>query len=190
MHESGQTIARDYYCGQKESEVPRGRHLLAKYELAGQKLSFDALHCKPKTLAMIVEKRGRYVVGLKENQKELLKTVSQASENQAVLQKLSEKEKGHGRIETRSYEFYDLSELEKDERRVACQIRTAVKVIRRRDELKTGKKSKETSYCVSNEVGNYEEIAAAIRQRWQVETNNHRREVILREDAMRSKKRI
>jgi predicted transposase YbfD/YdcC len=43
---------------------------------------------------------------------------------------------------------------------------------------------------VSNAVGGYEEIVGAIRRHWQVETNNHIRDVSLREDQMRSKKRI
>ena len=189
-HENGQTIAQDYYCGKKESEVPRVRKLLESDELAKQKLSFDALHCKPKTLEKIAETGGKYLVGLKENQKQLLKEIIKTSENQAILQKLSGVEKGHGRLETRRYEFYDLLELEKDERWETCQIRTAIKVMRFREELKTGKKSEETSYYVTNEVGNYEEISEAIRGHWQVETNNHIRDVTLKEDRMRSKKRL
>ena len=87
-------------------------------------------------------------------------------------------------------EFYDVLELEKDERWKNCQIRTEIKVIREREEMKSGKKSVETSYYISNEVGKYEEIAKAIRRHWQVETNNHIRDVTLKEDRMRSKKRI
>ncbi len=189
-HENGQPITQDYYCGRKASEVPTVRALLEAAELAKQKLSFDALHCKPKTLEIVVKAGGKYLVGLKENQKELLKEVIQTSDNQAVLHQFSGVEKGHGRIETRRYEFYDLLELEKDERWKTCRIRTAIKVIRWRNELKTGKKSEETSYYLTNEVGNYEEISQAIRAHWQVETNNHLRDVTLKEDGMRSKKRV
>ncbi len=189
-HENGQTTAQDYYCGKKESEVLIVRKLLERDKLAKQKISLDALHCKPKTLLKITKKGGKYLVGLKENQKQLLKKVIKTSENQAILQEFSGVEKGHGRIETRRYEFYDLLEVEKDERWETCQIRTAIKVIRGRDELKTGKRSQETSYYVTNEVGNYEEISAAIRGHWRVETNNHLRDVTLKEDRMRSKKRV
>lgn len=44
-HENGNTIAQNYYCGRKESEVPTVRKLLEKHKLLKQKLSFDALHC-------------------------------------------------------------------------------------------------------------------------------------------------
>lgn len=63
-------------------------------------------------------------------------------------------------------------------------------VRRTREELKSGKKSFETSYYVTNETGNYEELAEAIRGHWQVETSNHLRDVTLKEDRLRSKKRI
>ena len=189
-HENGQTIAQNYYCGMKESEVPTVRKLLEEHGLSGQKTSFDALHCKPKTLEMITEEGGKYLVGLKENQKELRQEVIKTSENQVILWKIAGTKKGHGRIETQRYEFYDLLEMEKGERWKHCQMRTAIKVMRHRDELKTGKKSVETSYYLTNEVGNYEEIREAIRRHWQVETNNHIRDVTLKEDRMRSKKRI
>ncbi|MEO8074536.1 MAG: ISAs1 family transposase [Acidobacteriota bacterium] len=187
-HNSRQVAAQDYYAGDKESEVPVVRKLLAAAGLASQKISLDALHCKPVTLEIISQNKGRYVVGLKENQKELKKQVERASANQSFLAELSTLEKGHGRIEARRYEFYDLLELKKVQRWQSCQIRTAIKVKRERTELKNGKKSMEESYYLSNIVGDYEELAEAIRNHWQVETNNHIRDVSLKEDEMRSKK--
>jgi predicted transposase YbfD/YdcC len=189
-HKSRKTIAQSYYCGKKESEVPTVRKLLAEHELLSRKMSFDALHCKPQTLEMIAESKGKYLVGLKENQKQLLQQIVKTAENQAILWKISENEKGHGRIETRRYEFYDILEMEKAERWKDCQIRTLIKVNRLRNELKSGKKSMETSYYVSNEVGTYEELSQAIRRHWQVETNNHIRDVTLKEDQLRSKKNV
>ena len=188
-HENLQTISQDYYSGEKESEVKVLRSLLEKNGLASQKLSLDALHCKPKTLQIIVSGGGQYLVGLKENQKELKRAVFQALEGQACLWRSETLEKGHGRIESRKYEFYDLLEMKTDDRWTALQLRTAVKVARRREELKSGKQSAEESYYLSNQVGSYEELAAAIRKHWSVETNNHIRDVSLREDEMRSKKR-
>ena len=188
--ESGRTIAQNYYCGQKESEVPTVRKLLGTHNLSSRKISFDALHCKPKTLEMVAESKGKYLVGVKENQKELMQEIIKTSKNQAILWETRENNKEHGRIEKRSYQFYDLLEMAKDERWKKCKIMTGIKVIRSREEIKSGKKSVGESYYVSNEVGTYEEIAQAIRRHWQVETNNHLRDVTLREDQMRSKKRV
>jgi predicted transposase YbfD/YdcC len=189
-HENRQTVAQDYYCGKKESEPPVVRKLLKENGLLGQKISLEALHCQVKTLAMMAAEKGKYLVGLKNNQKELLNQVITASQNQVRFTQISETEKGDGRIETRSYEFYDISEMEKAERWKTCEIRTAIKVIREREAVKTGKKSVETSYYLSNEVGKYEELAEAIRGHWQVETNNHLRDVTLQEDQMRTQEPI
>jgi len=146
------------------------------------------LHCQSKTLLLIAQAKGKYVVGLKENQKELVKQVSREIGNQAVLFKTAGVEKGHGRIEMRGYEFYDILEMEKDERWEHCQMRTVIKVSRAREEVKTGKKGLEESYYVTNEVGKYEALCQAIREHWQVETANHIRDCMLQEDKMRSKK--
>lgn len=188
-HQNGETVAQDYYCGRKESEKPKVRQMLEESGLAGQKITLDALHCNPKTLSVITQASGKYVVGLKNNQKELLKQVVGQTKNTAVLFEVSEAEKGHGRIETRSYEIFDILEMEKAERWADCQMRTIIKVKRERTEVKRGKQSVETSWYVSNEVGKYEETVEAIRRHWQIETNNHLRDVTFREDKMRSKKR-
>ncbi len=188
-HENLEVAAQDYYAGDKESEVPVVRKLLEESELAQQKISFDALHCKPKTLEIITRAGGKYLVGLKENQKELKKQITQAMENQSCLMKISTTEKGHGRIERRIYRFYDVLEIKKNERWQASQIKTAIKVRRERLEVKTNKTSVEDSFYLTNEIGKYEELAEAVRGHWQVETNNQIRDVSLKEDKMRSKKR-
>lgn len=185
---SGQTVAQAYYTGRKESEVPSVRGLLAQSGLAAQKLSLDALHCKAQTLELIVDGGGCYLIGLKDNQKELKKQVRRAVERQAWLFESETFEKGHGRLELRRYEFYDLLEMEKEARWEGLQIRTAIKVKRSREELRSRKSSEQESYYVSNEVGNYEELAAAIRHHWRVEANNHLRDVTFKEDRLRSKK--
>ena len=188
-HETGETFCQDYYSGKKESEVPTVRNLLQGNGLSKQKVSLDALHLKPLTLEIIAQSKGSYLVGLKENQKELLKQVRHVAENQPSLFQESEIEKGHGRIEERSYEYFDLLEMEKEERFKNCKLKTAIKVIRFREEMKSGKRSFEQSYYLTNEVGNYEELSKAIRGHWRVETNNHIRDVSLKEDKFRSKKR-
>ena len=141
-HASLEVAAQNYYAGEKESEVPTVRNLLQENGLSKQKVSLDALHCKPKTLEIITQKGGKYLVGLKANQKHLKKQIGLATENQSYLMRISTTEKGHGRIETRIYRFYDVLELEKDERWKTSQIKTAICVKRERIEIKTNKTSK------------------------------------------------
>lgn len=188
-HATRQPVAQTYYSGEKESEVPAVRTLLGQNGLATRKLSLDALHCKPQTLEPIVAGGGRYLVGLKANQKELKKQVVRAAASQGWLFECETLEKEHGRLECRRYEFYDLVELKKDERWQNLQIRTLVKVKRVREQIRSGKSSLEESYYLSNELGNYEELAEAVRKHWTVEANNHLRDVSFKEDKLRSKKR-
>lgn len=124
-------------------------------------MSLDALHCKPRTLEIIAQSGGSYLVGLKENQKEFLKQVKHVVENQPFLFQDSEIEKGHGRIEERSYEFFDLLEMAELQRWQNCKLKTAIKVSRFREEMKIKKRSFEQSYYLTNEVGNYEELSKA-----------------------------
>jgi len=189
LHEDLRVAAQDYYAGEKESEVPIVRKLLKETGLSKQKVSFDALPCQAATLEIITREGGKYLVGLKENQKQLKRQINLAIANESCLMSIKTQEKGHGRIERRNYHFFDVLELEKDKRWKDCQIKTAIKVRRERIEIKTNKTSLEESFYLSNEVGKYEELTQAIRGHWQVETNNHIRDVSLKEDRMRSKKR-
>jgi predicted transposase YbfD/YdcC len=62
-------------------------------------------------------------------------------------------------------------------------------VNREREEIKSGKKSFEQSYYLTNERKKYQEICEAVRGHWGVETNNHLRDVTLKEDSLRTKKK-
>jgi predicted transposase YbfD/YdcC len=185
-HDDQSCPGQAYYDGTRESELTTTQELLRGSEVAGQKVSFDALHCQVKTLELIVRAEGKYVVGVKGNQPELRRQLERVSQRTPCLYRGEEVEKGHGRLETRRYEFYDLLGVALDKRWQASQLRTCVKVQRTREELKTQKSSAEDSYYVTNEVGNYEEISAAIRQHWQIEADNYVRDVSLQEDALRA----
>jgi predicted transposase YbfD/YdcC len=187
-HETLAAYAQDYYSGDKESEVPIVRKLLADKRLANQKITLDALHCKPKTLAPIADAGGTYGVGVKKNQKELFWELVRMSKYLSCLYQTETLDKGHGRIEQRRYRVYDLAAIYKDERWNTSDLKTAVKVSRERQEIRTGKISRETSYYVSNQTGEFEQLCQAVRNHWSIETNNHIRDVTLKEDRLRTKK--
>jgi predicted transposase YbfD/YdcC len=161
---------------------------LAERDLLGQKISLDALHCKPETLAPIVKAKGKYVVGLKRNQKELFHQMSATIGELPIKYACSSEEKGHGRITVRNYRAYDIQTVQKAARWTRSQIATLVQVKRKSVEMRTGKQSAETSYYLSNEKGKMNEICAAVRGHWQVEVNNHRPDVTFAEDRLRTKK--
>ena len=189
-HETRHCHSQTYYSGDKESEVPAVRELLQEGGLGAAKVSLDALHCKPLTLAPIAAQGGIYLVGLKGNQKEMFAEVRAEIAHLPCLYESESLEKGHGRIEQRKYQVYDITDIYQDERWAACGLKTAVKVKRGRLAVKSGKESVETSYYLSNQTTNVAELCVAVRKHWAVETNNHIRDVTLQEDKLRSKKRL
>lgn len=190
--------SQHYYSGQKQSEVITVRNILKDNNLQSQKISMDALHCKPHTLESIHESGGVYLVGLKDNQKELLSQcvdVTRFSKPafsfiQADYNPDTSIKPKHGRIEKRAYQVYDMSKEENHERWSNCKINTLIRVKRDITEVKTQKKYIEISYYISNQNDNYLELCHAIRGHWAVEVNNHIRDVTFAEDKLTSKKSL
>jgi len=125
-HETLQVQSQTYYSGNKESEVAAVRQLLKENDLCAEKISLDALHCKPLSLEPIAEAGGIYLVGLKENQKEMFLEVQEMVRQRPSLWETESLEKGHGRIEQRKYQVYDIAKIYQDERWDKCQIQRAV----------------------------------------------------------------
>ena len=80
-----------------------------------------------------------------------------------------------------------------DKRWEGSGIATLVSVERTRVELKAGRQSTETSLYLSNQVVQEavqaRELFVGVRNHWSVEVTNHVRDVSLREDRLRTKKR-
>ena len=182
-HTTQSIQSQNYYAGNKESEIKKSRELIKENGLLGEKVSFDALHCNPKTLAMMAEK-GSYVVGLKSNQEKLQEAVSEEIKRSKPIYKTLTQEKQSGRVEVRKYEIYDIQAMTKDERWETSQINIAIRVVRETTEVESGKERVEESFYLSNEVGNSAEVCRAIRGHWQVEVNNNLRDTTLAEDRL------
>ncbi len=182
-HETQATQAQNYYAGNKESEIEKSRELITESGLLGEKVSFDALHCNPKTLAMMAEK-GSYVVGLKNNQAKLQEAVSEVIARNKPIYKTFTEGKQSGRVEVRKYEVYDLSEMSQEVRWETSQIKIAIRVIRETTQVESQKATSEESLYLSNEVTNLAEVCRAIRRHWQVEVNNNLRDTTLAEDKL------
>jgi len=188
-HQGCEVVAEGFYCGAKESEIPAVRKLLNTGKLEGQKVAMDALHLNPKTLMQVNAKEGIYLVGLKENQQELCQEMTLETQSQKSIHSRTKREKGHGRLERRSYECFDVSGAWFDKRWENSGIQTLVRVEREREVVLSGNKSLETSHYLSNMLVSNdkqaEELFDAIRNHWQVEVSNNCRDCILAEDSFR-----
>lgn len=188
--ENRQVVGQSYYNGEKESEKPCLRNLLTTSLTSGQKISLDALHLCPATCELISKAEGVFLIGLKNNQKVILEDMKFHSQTSKPVFQNEEWEKGHGRIEHRKYELYDISHQYFEPRWENVNFRSLIKVDRTRIDAKTQHESKEISYYISNEktkVG--EELFRAIRNHWQVEVNNNIRDTVFQEDQLKTKEK-
>lgn len=187
-HANRSVVAQNFYNGKKESEVPKVRALLSSSGLHKQKISMDALHLKPETLKGINLAGGKFLVGLKKNQKELYEDMLHCPNYLSASSEHKTYEKGHGRLEERHYYSYNVGAEYFDPRWQEVNFQTLVKVHRKRKIVKTGAQTEETSYYLSNiETKNVEskhELFDAVRKHWQVEVNNNIRDVVLQEDKL------
>jgi predicted transposase YbfD/YdcC len=193
-HETGHVLGETFYNGKKESEKPAIRNLIRSSGVGNQKITLDALHFNPQTLQLIQDTKGTYLVGLKENQGELLADMTKASQYLSAVYNHKTVDKGHGRIEIRDYQIFDIRQEYVDKRWDICDLEALVKVNRKRLDLKTNKESSEIAYYMTNLMPNNDIIAkelfGAVRQHWSVEVINHIRDVTLNEDKFRTKKTI
>lgn len=91
--------------GEKENEISALPGYLKQFNLKNTIVTMDAIGCNKKVIEAIKEKKGNYVVPVKDNQKNLRKAIAQkaaeleASGSFAKLDKAEVLKKEHGRIE-------------------------------------------------------------------------------------------
>ncbi len=192
-HKDGAVLGQSRYDGQKESEKPCLVNLIKDKAAQNQKITADALHLNPKMTDLIEQGGGTFLIGLKENQKELLSDMIWHIKNHEPLSTHRTIDKGHGRLEQRHYAYFNVSKEYFDKRWKTSGFRSLIKVTRQRTILNSGEYSEQTAYYLSNaelseNLEQTTEYFKAIRNHWSVEVNNHIRDVSLKEDKFRTKK--
>jgi predicted transposase YbfD/YdcC len=179
-----------YYHGEKESEKTCLQELILEQGLSNQKITADALHLCPALTEQIQTAGGVFLIGLKNNQKKLLQDMKDHAAGFAPIHTYTSIDKGHGRIEKRCYQLYDISGEYFDPRWDNTNFCSLVVVNRERTDLKGENPQHETSYYISNgKAKKNNEYFDAIRNHWAVETTHYLRDVTLKEDAMRTTKK-
>lgn len=170
------------------------RNLIATTpNLAGTTLSLDAIHCNPESSREICEDaQAHYMMGVKNNQKQLLNDVESmfALSEQPADSSYSE-EKGHGRVESRMVEL-----LPVESSLGLPYARTAVRVHRTRTPVRNGKRGKtksETAYFLTSLSLHTDKLSAEkagklIRGHWNAIENglHHIKDATLLEDRYRA----
>lgn len=192
-HESRILLAQEKLMGPKSSEIPAVRKLLKDSCLDKGKVTLDAHHCNPTTMAQIHKAGGNYLIQVKDNQPVLLRKCKElTTEGKGVGNDINT-EKGHGRITTRQAKLLSMNTLNLDERWAESGLQTLVVMERETFDMNTEKTSRETAYYVTNQgveknsQDGSKELSRAIRKHWSVESDNWIRDVTLNEDKIKTK---
>ena len=192
-HESRTLLAQAPMTGSKASEITGVRDLLKESGLEAHKVTLDAHHCNPKTMAQIHQAGGQYVIQVKANQPILFKQCQDLAAMATPLSSHPERDKGHGRLTTREGQCFDMSELDLSARWRDSGVHTLVVVERETLTPAKQKTTCETAYYISNQglasnpQGQAQELTSAIRQHWHVESENWIRDVTFNEDHVKTK---
>ncbi|MGW4825911.1 ISAs1 family transposase [Streptomyces sp. NPDC004227] len=182
MTDAGQAVTQ-LRVPDKTNEITCFAALLAPYDLAGVTVTADALHTQREHARFLVEeKKAHYALTVKRNQKTLYQRFRTLpwSEVTAVFY---DRGHGHGRTETRVIKVLTVTELGVDFPHAAQVAR----IVRHRTDIKTGKRSRETVYVVTDLTSRQaspERLAKIVRLHWGIENRLHFvRDTAFREDA-------
>ncbi len=176
----------------KTNEIPIAQKLIPRLGFKSALYTCDALNCQEGTIKSVIEAKGNLVVQVKENQKALLEKCKTISNQASFIDKnISETEKNHGRIETRTCEIYEAIDIIHNGK--WSDIKTIIIIKRDTLVFDTSKKKwvdrSETSYYIATNKLTAKEYNLIIRKHWGIENKNHNvRDCAMKEDASRIRK--
>lgn len=140
----------------------------------------------------ITERKADYVLGLKDNQPQLKKDVSdyffsaiQAPDIYGTPISTETLEKGHGRIEKR--EYFLITDTDWLDQKDEWSALNGIGMVRTEVDIK-GEISSDTRYFITS-LTNIDEFAYSVRRHWSIENQLHwNLDVIFREDDARARK--
>lgn len=170
-----------------ENEISGAKRLLEKAVLENKIVSGDAIFAQKELSKKVVGKGGEYLWKLRANQGGIYQMAKEHFEKTAdkyALQAVS-LEKGHGRIDEREIltSFRIAGEIE------FPYLEQVFRITRKSEEVKTGKRSKQTMYGITSlpvEEFGAAELLDLTRKHWGIENGLHyRRDVTFKEDEVR-----
>lgn len=127
-HKSEQTVYQRPIVYGESNEIDEVRRLLEETGLSGQKVTLDSLHIQFETLKIINCDGGEYIVQVKANQPKLFDILTSIAEDDTPNFTIETREKNRGRIEIRKGSFFDLSNVEFDEKWADSGFKTLIVV--------------------------------------------------------------
>lgn len=175
-------------CDEKSNEITAIEALLPNLALSGCIVTIDAMGCQTAIAAQVVERKGDYLLNVKDNQPKLAEAIEEyfriGEQHEWANLKPSHFEtldKGHGRLETRRCVALAVPEYIPEMTRWS-----KIKSIARIESIREahGKKTTEIRYLIGSVEPDARVILNATRLHWGIENGLHRcLDVAFREDA-------
>ena len=172
-------------CAAKTNEIKAVQELLETIDVKGTMVATDALNCQKKTAKNIVEKGGDYLFVVKKNHPNLYEDIREMLEFKqndkcemrfSPVEKITQREKSHGRIESRTaIVTHDIEWLADRDKWVGLKCIGAVQ------------NGRETRYYISSRALSAEEMLKFSRNEWGVESMHWLLDVHFGEDKTQSK---
>ena len=179
---SGVVLAQEA-IHKKTNEIPVFREMLNYLDIEGKIVTADAMHCQRETCRKVIEQKGDYLFGLKENQPSLLEDVRLYFETARVeeLDNFQTIEKNAGRIEKRiCRKIGDISWLKEHKWPGLRSVFSIERSVEAR-----GYSSHETSYYISSLDVCAEKLMKIAREHWKIESMHWLLDVTFSEDDSR-----
>jgi predicted transposase YbfD/YdcC len=177
---------------EKSNEITAIPELLDMLMIKGCIITIDAMGTQKEIAKKIIDKKGDYILAVKDNQKALSFEIKEYLNEQLSVgfrdinpNKIAKKqtiEKGHGRIEKRTY--YITNDIrwmeEKSKWKKLKSIGMVINEVTRGEE-----KTKEIRYYITSLDCKIEEFARGVRNHWGIESTHWILDVVFKEDDSR-----
>ena len=169
---------------EKTNEIPVFQEMLTYLDVEGKTVTADAMHCQRETCRRIIQRKGDYLFGLKENQPSLLEDVRlffEDQSNQNEWESSQTVEKNAGRIEKRiCRKIMDISWLKEHKWPGLQSVFSIERIVETR-----GRHSRETSYYISSRDVCAKQLMVLAREHWKIESMHWLLDVTFSEDDCR-----
>ncbi|MBD5150584.1 MAG: ISAs1 family transposase [Oscillibacter sp.] len=182
MTDNGVVLAQEA-IHEKTNEIPVFQEMLTYLDVEGKTVTADAMHCQRETCRRIIQRKGNYLFGLKENQPSLLKDVRLFFENadRKELDSFQTAEKNAGRIEKRvCRKIKDISWLNEHKWPGLQSVFSIERTVETH-----GRSSKEVSFYISSCDSSPEFLMTMAREHWKIESMHWLLDVTFSEDNCR-----
>ena len=151
------------------------QEMLTYLDVEGKTVTADAMHCQRETCRRIIQRKGDYLFGLKENQPSLLEDVRlffEDQSNQNEWERSQTVEKNAGQIEKRiCRKIMDISWLKEHKWPGLQSVFSIERIVEAR-----GRHSREISYYISSRDACAKQLMLLAREHWKIESMHWIRE--------------